>query len=538
MIGVPPAPTLRAQARIVVADGLDPAGVARLERGGAVAVFGGLGEAALIEALAEADAVIVRSRSRLTARVLEAAPRLRVAARAGVGVDNIDVDVATRRGILVLNTRESSTTSTAEHTMALLLALARHVPAAAASVARGEWTRERFVGTELYGKTLGIVGLGKIGGEVARRAQAFGMTVVAHDLYVSEDRAGRLGAQLLPLDDLLAASDVVTLHVPLTARTRHLIGADQLRRMKPGALLVNCARGELVDEDALRVALDEGRLGGAALDVFAHEPPGGSPLVGHPRVVATPHLGASTREAQRSVALEAADQVLAALEGRPVRGAVNAPAVLDEAWQRLGPFLALTRHLGSVAQQLARGPVASVELLYAGEVAAEEPAPLTAAFLAGLFAGTSTRPVNMISAPALARDRGLAISEVRREESEDFQSLVAVSLIAGGGPLRLAGTLFGRREPRIVQVDDYRLDLIPAPHLLLVWNTDRPGMIGRVGSVLGAHAVNIANMHVGRITPGGTALMVLTVDAAPPAPVLAELAAIDGISDVRAVRLD
>ncbi len=521
----------------MVADGLDPQGLQRLQAEADVAVFAGLDESALIAALAGADAVIVRSKSHLTARVLEQAPRLRVAARAGVGVDNIDVEAATRRGILVLNTPEASTTSTAEHTLAMLLALARRIPHAHASIARGHWAREAFVGAELYGKTLGIVGLGKIGIEVARRAQAFGMQVRAHDPYVSEDRAARLGVDLVSFDDLLATSDVLTLHVPLTARTRHLLGAHQIRRMKAGALLVNCARGGLVDEEALRAALDDGHLAGAALDVFEQEPPAGSPLLEHPRVVLTPHLGASTHEAQRSVAVEVAEQVLAALDGHPVRGAVNAPALLDEAWQRLEPFLTLARHLGSLAQQLAAGQIEAVELLYAGEVSQEEPAPLTAAFLVGLFSGISDQPVNMISAPALARDRGIEVSEIRRAASEDFQHLLGVMLDTSRGSLRLAGTLFGRREPRITQVGDYRLDLIPAEQLLFLWNIDRPGMIGRVGTILGTHGVNIANMHVGRITVGGTALMVLTVDSAIPEQALLELARADGVADVKAVRL-
>ena len=532
--GAPGAP----RPRVVVADGLDALGLERLRARARVDVFGGLDEAGLIGALQDADAVIVRSRSRLTARVLEAAPQLRVAARAGVGVDNIDVEAATRCGILVLNTPESSTVSTAEHTMALLLALARWIPQAQASLARGEWRREAFVGIELYGKTLGVIGLGKIGAEVARRAQAFGMQVVAHDPYISEDRAARLGVQLVDLPALLAASDAVTLHVPLTPRTARLLGPEQLQRMKPGALLVNCARGGLVDEDALLAALEAGRLAGAALDVFEHEPPQRRALLAHPRVVATPHLGASTREAQRSVAVDVAEQVLEALQGRPVRGAVNAPALVAETWQRLQPYLVLVRYLGLLAQQLADGQIEAVELRYAGAVAHEDPAPLTAAFLVGLFSGVSARPVNMVNAPVLAREHGIRTSAVREEESEDFQSLVAVTVRTTRGPLALAGTLFGHREPRITRVGDFRLDLIPARQLLFVWNADRPGMIGKVGTMLGAHAVNIANMHVGRVAPGGVALMVLTVDTEVPAEVLAALARLDGISAVRAVRLD
>ncbi|MGQ0550943.1 MAG: phosphoglycerate dehydrogenase [Armatimonadota bacterium] len=528
---------MRRTPRVVVADGLDPEGLRRLETEADVAVYSGLDESPLLAALVEADAVIVRSRSHLTARVLASAPMLRVAARAGVGTDNIDVEAATRRGILVLNTPESSTTSAAEHTMAMLLALARRIPGAHASVARGEWTRDAFVGSELHGKTLGVVGLGKIGAEVARRAQAFGMHVRAHDPYISQDRAARLGIDLMELDQVLSAGDIVTLHIPLTARTRHLLGAAQMRTMKAGALLVNCARGGLVDETALLDALNDGSLGGAALDVFEHEPPVAPALVQHPNVVVTPHLAASTHEAQRSVAVDVAEQVLAALKGHPVRGAVNAPALVDEAWQRLEPFLTLARYLGSLAQQLADGQVEAVELTYAGEVAAEEPAPLSASFLIGFFTGIADQPVNMINAPSLARDRGIAVGEVRRGTSEDFQSVLGVTVETSRGPLRLAGTLFGRREPRITQIGEYRLDLIPAEQMLFLWNTDRPGMIGKVGTLLGAHRVNIANMHVGRITEGGTALMVLTLDGGIPEAAVRELERTDGVAGVRTVRL-
>ncbi len=524
--------------RVVVADGLDQEGLRRLESEADVVVFAGLEEPPLLAALADAEAVIVRSGSRLTARVLASAPRLRVAARAGVGTDNIDVDAATRRGILVLNTPESSTTSAAEHTMAMLLALARRIPGAHASMARGEWTRDAFVGSELHGKTLGVIGLGKIGAEVARRAQAFGMHVRAHDPYISQDRAARLGIDLMDLRDVLAGSDIVTLHVPLTSRTRHLLGAPQMRAMKTGALLVNCARGGLVDEAALLDALHDGHLGGAALDVFEQEPPVAPALVQHPRVVVTPHLGASTHEAQRSVAVDVAEQVLAALKGQPVRGAVNAPVLVGEAWQRLEPFLTLARYLGSLAQQLADGQVEAVELLYAGEVAGEEPAPLSASFLIGFLTGIADQPVNMINAPALARDRGIAVGEVRRASSEDFQSVLGVTVQTSRGPLRLAGTLFGRREPRITQIGEYRLDLIPAEQMLFVWNADRPGMIGKVGTLLGGHRVNIANMHVGRISQGGIALMVLSLDSGIPEAALRELAGTDGVTGVKTVRLD
>jgi D-3-phosphoglycerate dehydrogenase len=523
--------------KVLVADGLAPDGIRRLAERAEVVVRQGMSPDELARELADVDALIVRSRTRVTARELEAARRLRVIARAGVGTDNIDVDAATRRGILVVNTPEGSTVSTAEHTMAMMLALARHLPAAHLAASRGDWRREAFTGVELYGKTLGIVGLGKIGSEVARRAAAFGMRVVAYDPYVTAERAARVGAELLPLDDVLARSDVLSLHVPLTDATVHLLGRAQFARLKRGALVVNCARGGLIDEDALLAALEEGVVAGAALDVVEREPPHHSPLLRHPRVILTPHLGASTEEAQRRVAVEVADQVLAALEGRPVRGAVNAPALQDDAWGRLQPFVDLARAMGAVVCQLADGQVRAVELAYEGEVASQDGAPLRAGFLAGLLERVLDEPVNLINAPVVARQRGITLTEARREDSEDFASQLRVRVETATGPCVIAGTVVGRREPRITHLDGYRMDLAPSPIMLFVWNEDRPGMIGRVGTLLGAADVNIASMHVGRDHPRGRALMVLGLDDPVPAPVAEALGRLPGILRVRVVQL-
>src|SRR5947208_9935749 len=428
--------------KIVVADGLAPEGLERLRASFDVVVESGLSDDALPVALADAVAVIVRSRTRITAAAIVRARRLRVIARAGVGTDNIDVEAATHRGILVLTTPESSTVSTAEHTMALILASARNVPAAHAATAQGGWERERFVGAELYGKTLGIVGLGKIGSEVARRAVAFGMRVIACDPYTPADRAARLGVELLPMDAVLERADMLTLHLPLTPRTRHIIGPAQFARMRPGIRIVNCARGGLIDEGALLAELEEGRVASAALDVFEQEPPGESPLVRHPRVIATPHLGASTEEAQRGIGIEVAEQVIAALAGRPAKGAVNAPVLQEDTWHRLEPFAGLMSALGAIAQQLAQGQITGIEFMYEGEIAGEQTQLLDASFL--------------------------------------------VSLLA---------------------------------------------------TILGGQHVNIAGMQVGRTSPGGTAVMVLTIDAPAPRAVVDELGRVDGIAAVKVVDL-
>jgi D-3-phosphoglycerate dehydrogenase len=523
--------------KILVTDGLAATGMQRLQAQATVVSTSGLDPETLRAAIADVDAVIVRSRTRIDRAAIAAASRLRVIARAGVGVDNIDMEAATRRGILVLTTPESSTVSTAEHTMAMLLASARDLPAAHAATAQGSWERERFLGTELYGKTLGIIGLGKIGSEVARRATAFGMRVIGFDPYVSADRAARLGVELLSLDVMLERSDFLTLHLPLSARTRHLLGPAQLAQVRPGVRIINCARGGLIDEVALLAALEDGRVAGAALDVFEQEPPLGSPLVRHPRVIVTPHLGASTEEAQRGIGIEVAEQVLAALAGRPAKGAVNAPVLLAEDWQRLRPFGDLLHTLGAVAHQLVSGQVTGVEIFYEGQIAAEQTQSLSASLLVGLLAPILDQPVNLVNAAILAKERGINLSEVRRDHSEDFSSLIRVQLDTTHGPLLVGGTLFGHREPRITHLDGYRIDLVPSARMLFVWNVDRPGMIGRVGSILGSQHVNIAGMQVGRTAPGGTAVMVLTIDTPVPEAAIQEIARVDGITAVKVVEL-
>lgn len=524
--------------KILVADGLTPEGVERLKPHAEVVVANGLGPERLRETITDIDALIVRSRTRVDREAIERAARLRVIARAGVGIDNIDVDAATRRGILVLNTPESSTVSTAEHTLAVMLALARHLPAAHLAASQGQWQREPFLGIELYGKTLGVAGLGKIGSEVARRASAFGMRVLASDPYVTAERAARLGVELVPWEQLLEQSDILTLHLPLTPQTMHLVGPAAFARMRPGVMIINCARGGLIDEQALLAALQEGKVAGAALDVLEEEPPSrDSPLLHDPRVLITPHLGASTAEAQRTIAVDVADQVLAALDGRPVKGAVNSPALHDAVWQRIRPYADLMRYLGAIARHLIDGQLTAIDFIYEGEVAVEETEPLSASFLVGLLETTSEQPVNLVNAAVLTRERGIRLRDLRETHSEDFSSLIRARLETTQRALVLGGTLFGRHEPRMTHLNEYRIDLVPAPHMLFVWNEDRPGMIGRVGTLLGSHQVNIANMQVGRVTPGGLAVMVLTVDTPVPEGVVGEIARLDGITGVRSVSI-
>lgn len=489
-------------------------------------------EAQLLDRVADVDAIVVRSETKITARVLGAAPRLTVVGRAGVGVDNIDVAAATARGVYVVNAPSGNVGAAAEHTFALVLALLRHVVAADQGVRAGSWTRGQLIGHELRGKTLGLVGIGRVGSLVARRAAAFEMTVVAHDPFATEAVARSLGARLVELDELLATSDVVSLHVPLTERTRDLIDAAALARMKRSAVLVNCARGEVVDQGALAAALQQGTIAGAALDVFAAEPlPADSALLRAPRTILTPHIAGSTHEAQTNVAVDVARQVLEVLAGRPARDAVNAPRPPDEeaggaAW------LLLAERLGSLAAQLLAERPAAVELEYRGALLELDPEPLRAAAVKGLLETFSEERVNLVNALALARSRGLVVAERRETAAARYPALLGVHV----GSTAVAGTLV-QGEPRIVHIDGFWVDVPVEGHLLLTKHRDKPGLVGRVGTLLGESDVNISSMQVGRLHPRGDALMILTLDDPVPDAVRDRIGAFADVDQVRTARL-
>ncbi len=528
--------------RVLVADSLSEAGLDRLQDAADAELVtpSGMGRAGLLEAIENADAMIVRSSTRVDAEALAAGRRLKVVGRAGVGLDNIDVDAATRQGVLVMNTPGANATATAEHTWALLLALCRRLPAADASVRSGAWDRARFTGLQLHGKTLGIVGLGRVGRIVAQQARGFGMEVLACDPYLSEDVAAELQVKLVDLDRLFAESDVVTLHTPLTDATRNFVDAGRLASMKPGAFLVNCARGELVDEAAVAAALDQGPLTGAAFDVFAQEPPAGSPLSGRDDVVLTPHIGASTVEAQRDVSVQIVDQVLAALRGEEYRNAVNLPFVSIGRLAEIRPWLDLAERLGHLAVSLAPGRLEWVEIEVRGPEVAPHAQPLSAALLKGLLAPISGDTVNFVNAGHLAAERGIDVVRSRRASAAEYANLVGCRVTigaatgggSGSGERTVAGTLFHDR-PRAVEIDGYHLDAPPSGTALLVWNRDVPGVIGRVGTLLGDAGVNIAEWRLGRSAPGETALAFINLDNPAPPDVLHALAAIDGVHSVR-----
>ncbi|NIM06379.1 MAG: phosphoglycerate dehydrogenase, partial [Armatimonadetes bacterium] len=491
----------------------------------------------LKEKIPDYHALIVRSQTKVTAEALEPAKQLKVIARAGVGVDNVDIPAATRRGIVVCNSPGGNTLAATEHTWALLLALSRNVPRAEASLRQGEWKRSQFVGVELYGKTLGVVGLGKIGSEVARRGLAFGMKVLAHDPFISVEQAQRLGVSLAELPDLLAQSDYVTLHLPLTKSTQQLINAETLALCKTGMRLINCSRGGVVDEAALAEALKNGQLAGAACDVFENEPPEGSPLLGAPNAILTPHLGASTKEAQVKVAVDVAEQVLEVLRDRPARSAVNAMGFAPELLELLGPYLELAEKIGSMHSQLLEGQLTEAELTYSGDLADTETAPLTMAFLKGLLGRSQEEPINMVNARLVADSLGLQVKETKTSAAQDYASLLSARVRTGKEEHLIAGTLFGKKEGRIVRFDDYPVDFAPSGPMLFALHYDRPGVIGAVGTLLGSNKINIAAMHVGRHRPGDFALMVLAVDSPISASLIKKIDEVEHIVSSRLVEV-
>jgi D-3-phosphoglycerate dehydrogenase / 2-oxoglutarate reductase len=502
--------------RILVREPIAEAGLRLLkERGFDVDVDG---DSDLGETIGGYDAIVIRSATKLTAEVIERADRLKVIGRAGVGIDNIDVDAATRRGIVVANAPESTVISAAEHTIGLLVALTRNIPQAHAALKQGRWERKTYGGVELADKTLGVLGFGRIGQQVARRAAGLGMRVIAYDPFVAPDRFRELGVeQLEDLSGIYAGADFITLHLPLTDETRGSVGADAFAQMRDGVRIVNAARGELIDEDALLLALRSGKVGGAALDVFSSEPYSG-PLLELDNVVATPHLAASTEEAQDRAGVIIAEQVAAALEGGLVSNAVNIPVIGAEDLEVLGGYIPLAAKLGRLAMELAEGRVEELGLTYFGGLAQYDTRLLTVAALNGAFQGRSDQPVNYVNAPVIAAERGVEVREERRRSSRDFTNLVRVEAVSDGRPLRVAGTTIGNDNRLwLVSALGFELDMEFAPLLVVFRYDDVPGVIGKVGTLFGNAGVNIANMTVSRTRQGGQALMALSIDTpAPP----------------------
>jgi D-3-phosphoglycerate dehydrogenase len=523
---------------VLVAEELSSAAIAQLESGFEVRYVDGSDRAALLPALAGVDAVIVRSATRIDAEALAKAPNLRVVARAGVGLDNVDVEAATKAGVMVVNAPSSNTVSAAEHAVGLLLAVARNVPQAMASLKAGEWQRSRFTGAELYGKVAGILGLGRIGELVAQRLAAFCMQVIAYDPYVPTARAAQLGVRLVGLEDLLAEADFISVHLPKTAETSGLIGERELRLVKPGVLIVNAARGGIVDENALALALKDGRVGGAGIDVFATEPPADSPLLAFPNVVVTPHLGASTHEAQEKAGTQVARSVRLALSGEFVPDAVNVQG--GAVHEDVKPGLPLAEKLGRIFTALARGVAARIDVQVRGEIAAHDVRVLQLAALKGVFGGIVEEAVTYVNAPLLASQRGVEVSLSTDAVSPDWRNLVTVrGTLPGGQVISVSGTLTGPRQiEKLVEVNGFDMEIAAAEHMVFLTYTDRPGIVGVVGQILGGEGINIAGMQVCRDARGGHALIVLTVDSAIPPMVLDDITSTIGAVVGRSVDLE
>jgi D-3-phosphoglycerate dehydrogenase len=522
--------------RVLVAEPLAHEGIELLRAHHDVDERPGLSREELCAAIGEYDALVVRSQVKADAELIAAGRRLIVIGRAGVGVDNVDLDAATRAGITVVNAPTGNTIAAAEHTLALMFAVARKIAAADASVRRGEWKRSLFTGHELRGRTLGIIGLGKIGQAIAVRARGLEMTVVGVDPFITAEQAALHGVELVEIGTLLARSDVITVHVPITRSTRGLIGSEALAQMKPGALLLNVARGGIIDEAAVADALRGGRLGGAGIDVFEQEPPVGSPLLDAPNTVLTPHLGASTEEAQVLVAEEVADQVLDVLAGRSARYAVNAPLLTPETAEAIGPYVPLAEILGRFFAQFFRTGVKTLTFEIAGNLAQYDGSPLTAAVLRGLLETATTERVNLVNAGALAKARGITVVEKKTTEGGAFATLLTLSGQSGGRTTTVAGTV-ANGEPRLSRLDDYWLDMAPADVMLVTRHRDRPGTMGRIGQILGDADVNISAMHLARTRPREDAFMILALDDDVPGPVADAIRAHEAVLDVWPIRL-
>jgi D-3-phosphoglycerate dehydrogenase len=483
------------------------------------------------------DALVIRSATQVPAAVFEAATNLKVVARAGIGLDNVDVEAATRRGVMVVNAPQSNVISAAEQTLALLLAQARNIPQAHAALRAGAWERSRWEGVELAGKTIGVIGLGRVGALVAARAAGFGMRVIAYDPYVSAERSKEMGVDAMPsLEALLVQSDFITIHLPRTPETEGLIGAHEMGLMKRGARLVNTARGGIVDEEALAKAIEDGHLGGAALDVFALEPTIDSPLFSLESVVVTPHLGASTKEAQDKAGTTVAEMVRLALKGEFVPYAVNVSAGAEVA-EVVRPYVPLAERIGWLVAGLAGGGVRSIVAAYLGRIAEHDTGVLTLAALKGILGRSVNEPVSFVNAPMLARDRGLVVSEMRSTVSQDYVSLISLRAETDEGPISMRGTIIGKTSERIVEVDGFDIEVTPAEHMVFFTYRDRPGIIGKVGTILGDHDINIATMDVGRKSEAGDAIMCITVDTEVPSDVLASIGETIDASRQRAITL-
>src|SRR3954469_8714675 len=524
--------------RVLISDALSPAAVQIFKDRGIEVDFQpalGKDKDKLAEVIDGFDGLAIRSATKVSPKILDRAKNLKVIGRAGIGVDNVDIPAATAKGIIVMNTPFGNSITTAEHAITLMLALARQIPQADASTQAGKWEKNRFMGVEITGKTLGVIGAGNIGSIVVDRALGLRMRVIPYDPFLSPERAADIGVHKVELDELFRRADFITLHTPLTEKTRNIVDASAFGKMKKGVRIINCARGGLVDEHALRAALDSGQVAGAAFDVFTEEPAATNPLFGHPNVVCTPHLGAATTEAQENVALQVAEQMSDYLLQGAISNAVNFPSITAEEAPRLKPFVALAEKLGSFAGQLTESGINKVQLSYEGEVAGMNTKALTSAAVAGLLR-PMLQDINVVSAPLVAKERGIVVEEVTREGPCDYESLITIQVETEGGPRAISGTVFAERRARIVAMKGIRMAAEFGPSFIYITNFDKPGFIGRFSSTLGEAGINIATFHVGREAPGGNAIALIEIDGELPADVLAKVRALPQVQQARALR--
>lgn len=524
--------------KVLISDSISQKGIDILTNSGLeVSVKTGLSPDELKACIGEYHGLIIRSATKVTADIIEAAKNLKVIGRAGSGLDNVDRTAATKKGIVVMNTPGGNTITTGEHTIALMFSLARQIPQAVASMKEGKWDKKRFMGVELFNKTLGIIGIGNIGKQVAKRAIGLGMVVIGYDPYLSEENAREIGIKKVELTELFQTSDFITIHTPLTAETRNLINKKTIGIMKDGVRIINCARGGIVNEIDLYEAIKSGKVAGAALDVFEKEPPGDNPLLELDNVLCTPHLGASTKEAQENVALAIAEQVADYLIRGVIRNAVNFPSIPAEQLPRLQPYLSLTEKMGGFASQVFEGAVTDITIEYRGEASELNTSPLTIALLKGYLTPILEETVNFVNAPLIARERGIEVKETKSSEAGDYHSMIVLKIGVNGTENTLSGTLFSKKDPRIVKINNFPVEIIPEGNMLFIYNYDRPGVIGSIGSYLGKHNINIARMHFGRESAGGMAISVVSIDTPLSDEQLKEIKKMPNIISVRVVNL-
>jgi D-3-phosphoglycerate dehydrogenase len=525
--------------RVLVADELSSKGIEILKGEEKIRCYveANISPGELRATIGEYDGIIIRSRTTLTADIINAAERLKVIGRTGIGVDNVDVQAATRRGILLMNTPRENAVAAAEHTIAMMLGISRNIPQANASTKSGKWERGKFMGVELYGKTLGIIGIGTIGSLVAERAQGLKMNVIAYDPYIPADIAAQKGIPLVTWDDLLGRSDFVTIHAPLTEETRNLIDRRALERMKTGVMIINCARGGIVDEGALLHGLKSGKVRGAALDVFENEAAGSNPLFELDNVICTPHIGAATSEAQENVAVAIADQIVDFFINKRIRNAVNIPVVSPDVLPVVKPYLDLGEKLGSFLTQISDVAVEELSIEYKGTVAEYNVSPITVSILRGLLTPYMGEVVNFVNASTIAKDRGIRVRESKSSTAEDFASMVVITAMGKDGRTSIGGALFGTKDFRIVQINDFLIEAVPQGDMLLIQNYDRPGVIGSIGTTLGNRNINIATMQFSRDRSGGVAISLLHLDSVISKEVMEELSQLPNVISVKHIEL-